>query len=240
VNVSDAGPMMFNSRYTLEQARSAGVRAPVMTVVHPGVEPRFLQPLPTKPWRWRMVYVGRIDRQKGIDTAVAALAMLPREATLTVWGSGDERYIDELRATATSLGVAERLRFAGFANDAAIVAAYAQADVAVFPVRWSEPFGLVPLEAMGLGQPVVSTARGGTAEFLEDGVNALVFDADDPAGLAACVERLGENEQLRNRLRDGGARTAAAYPAARFAERTVVEIVNAAVPAGHPALEIAR
>ena len=48
-----------------------------MTVIHPGIGERFLRPLAPEPWRWRMVYVGRIDRQKGIDTAVAALAHLP-------------------------------------------------------------------------------------------------------------------------------------------------------------------
>jgi glycosyltransferase involved in cell wall biosynthesis len=199
-----------------------------MTVVHPGIEERFLQPLPTEPWRWRMVCVGRIDRQKGIDTAVAALAQLPREATLTVLGSGDERYIDELRALAERLGVAGQLRLEGFADHHGLVSAYAAADVVVFPVRWNEPFGLVPLEAMGLGRPVVATARGGSAEFLEHGVNALVFDADDPAGLADAVKHLAERPELRDQLRAEGRRTAASYPAAGFAARTVEEIVNAA------------
>jgi glycosyltransferase involved in cell wall biosynthesis len=228
VDASRAGSMVFNSHYTLEQARSAGMHAARMTVVHPGIGERFVQPLPTEPWRWRMVCVGRIDRQKGIDTAVAALAQLPREATLTVWGSGDERYIDELRALAERLGVAGQLRLEGFADRDGLISAYAEADVVVFPVRWNEPFGLVPLEAMGLGRPVVATARGGSAEFLEHDANALVFDADDPAGLAACVRRLAEREELRSRLQAEGRRTAASYPAADFAARTVEEIVSAA------------
>jgi glycogen(starch) synthase len=228
VDVSRAGSMVFNSRYTLEQARSAGMHAARMTVVHPGIDERFLEPLSTEPWRWRMVCVGRIDRQKGIDTAVAALAQLPREATLTVWGSGDERYIDELRALAERLGVAGQLRLEGFADHDGLVSAYAEADVVVFPVRWNEPFGLVPLEAMGLGRPVVATARGGSAEFLEHGANALVFDADDPAALAACVRLLAEREELRSQLLAEGRRTASSYPAAGFAARTVEEIVGAA------------
>ena len=231
VDVSRAGSMVFNSQYTLERARSAGMHAARMTVVHPGIAERFLQPLPSEPWRWRMVCVGRIDRQKGIDTAVAALAQLPREATLTVWGSGDERYIDELRAMAERLGVAGQLRLEGFADHDGLVSAYADADVVVFPVRWNEPFGLVPLEAMGLGRPVVATARGGSAEFLEHGANALVFDADDPAGLADTVKRLAERPELRDQLRAEGRRTAASYPAAGFAAQTVEEIVGAAGPA---------
>jgi glycosyltransferase involved in cell wall biosynthesis len=230
VDVAHAGGMVFNSRYTLERARAAGVSAARMTVVHPGIDERFLQPTPTEPWRWRMMYAGRIDRQKGIDTAVAALAQLPREATLTVWGSGDQRYTDELLALAERLGVTAQLRIEGFVEHDGLVAAYAGADVVVFPVRWNEPFGLVPLEAMGLDRPVVSTARGGTAEFLEHGVNALVFDAEDPAGLAAAVTLLAERDELRDRLRAGGRRTAASYTAAGFAARTVEEIVGAAAP----------
>jgi len=228
VEISDAGPMVFNSRYTMERTRCAGVHARRMTVVPPGIEDRFRESLPAEPWRWRMVYVGRVDWVKGVDTAVAALARLPRQSTLTVWGSGEQRYVHKLNAMAKELGVATQLRFAGFAADDALLGAYAAADVVLFPVRWNEPFGLVPLEAMGLGRVVVSTARGGTAEFLEDGVNALVFDADDPERLAECVRRLGRDEQLRQRLRAGGQRTAARYSAERFAKRTVEEIIGPA------------
>lgn len=236
VDINHAGPMVFNSRYTMEEARRAGVQAGRMTVVPPGVEEKLLKALPDQAWRWRMVCLGRIDRQKGIDTAVAALARLPPDATLTVWGSGDERYVRELLAMAQELGVSQQLHFAGFAGDDSLRSAYAEADIVLFPVRWNEPFGLVPLEAMALGRPVVSTARGGAAEYLEDGVNALIFDADDPAGLAECVKRLATDNELRSRVRDGGRRTAATYSATRFAERTVEEIVEAArsAPEGLP------
>ena len=228
VEVERAGSFVFNSQYTLERAREAGVRSPTMTVVHPGIDPRFLEPAPAEPWRWRLAYVGRIDRLKGIDTAVAALAHLPSTATLTVWGSGDERYIAEMRALAARLGARDRVRFCGFAGAEQLWSAYAEADAVVFPVRWNEPFGLVPLEAMGVGRPLVTTARGGTAEFVRDGDNALVFSADDARALAQLVERLAIDEELRARLAEGGRRTAAHYTVARFAECTVREIVRAA------------
>jgi glycosyltransferase involved in cell wall biosynthesis len=84
---------------------------------------------------------------------------------------------------------------------------------------------------MGVGRPVVTTARGGTAEFVRARENALVFDADDPAGLAGCVVRLASDPALRSRLVAGGRATAAAFTADRFADRTVDEIVRAARPA---------
>jgi glycosyltransferase involved in cell wall biosynthesis len=239
VEVNDAGAFVFNSHYTLERARRAGISSSSMTIVHPGIDDRFQKQVPPTPWRWRLAYVGRIDRQKGIDTAVAALEHLPPESTLTVWGTGDESYVSELKSLAARIGAGDRVRFEGFAEGERLKAAYADADAVVFPVRWNEPFGLVPLEAMGVGRPVVTTSRGGTAEFVRDGENALAFDADDAGGLAACVRRLAADELLRHRLLAGGRRTAGRFSEAEFAERTVEEIVRvlerpaaAASPAG--------
>lgn len=226
VDVKRAGPFVFNSNYTLERAREVGVDSAAMTVVHPGIDERFLEPLAPQPWQWRIAYVGRIDRQKGIDTAVEALAHLPATTTLVVRGSGDARYVAELQELSERVGAARRVRFEGFADVDALRAVYDDADVVVFPVRWNEPFGLVPLEAMGLGRPVVTTARGGTAEFIRNEDNALVFGADDPVALAACVTRLAEDEGLRSRLREGGRRTAKQHRAGRFAQQTLDEIVR--------------
>jgi len=228
VDVDRAGKFVFNSRYTLSRARMAGIAAAGAKVIYPGIDERFLEQLAPQPWRWHIVYVGRIDRQKGIDTAVRALSHLPPEATLTVYGTGDNAYIAEMEALAEQLGATDRVRFKGFVSGPAVRRAYADADAVVFPVRWNEPFGLSPLEAMGMGRPVVTTARGGTAEFVRDGENALVFDADDAQGLAACVRCLAEDDAVRNRLLEGGHLTAGRFTATRFAELTVDEIVNAA------------
>lgn len=228
VDLDGAGPFVFNSRYTLERARQAGLAAPETTVVHPGIDERFLEILPAQPWRWRLAYVGRIDRQKGVDTAVKALAHLSPEATLAVWGTGDDGYVAEMTRLASGLGIADRVRFEGWASPDELRSVYANADAVLFPVRWEEPFGLVPLEAMALGRPVVTTARGGTAEFVRDGENALVFDVDGDAELAAAVRRLAADAALRAHLREGGRQTAAHYTITRFAELTLEEIVQAA------------
>jgi glycogen(starch) synthase len=227
VDVDAAGPFVFNSRYTRDRARQAGF-ARVAEVVEPGIDERFLvdPPPPPAAWRWRLAYVGRLDRQKGIDTAIEALAKLPAQATLAVWGTGDQAYVAELAELADRLGVRRRISFKGFAEAETLRQAYAAADAIVFPVRWNEPFGLVPLEAMALRRPVVSTARGGTAEFIADGDNALVFDADDAAGLAHRLERLASEPALRARLVDRGRRTAERYGRDRFAERVVTAIVG--------------
>jgi glycogen synthase len=81
---------------------------------------------------------------------------------------------------------------------------------------------------MGLGRPVVSTARGGSAEFLRDGENALVFEPGDAQGLAGAITRLASDPQLRERLLRGGRLTAAEHTIERFADQTVQAILDAA------------
>ena len=228
VEFETAGRFVFNSQYTLESAREAGITPPIARVVPPGIEPALGQPLEPRPWRWRLLYIGRLDRQKGIDTAVQALSLLPPEASLDVWGTGQETYVAAMKTLATELGLDGRVRFHGWAGPDQRLAAYREADVVVFPVRWKEPFGLVPLEAMGVRRLVASTARGGSAEFLRDEQNALTFEPDDASALAAVIMRLAQDDGLRETLLEGGVQTAARYTLERFADATVSEILAAA------------
>jgi glycogen synthase len=224
VDESSAGPFVFCSRYTLERARHAGTDVTRAEIVFPGIDDRFLEPSPRPRWSWRLAYIGRIDRQKGVDTAVEALSHLPGQATLSIWGSGDAGYVNEMLTRARALGLEGRVSFRGFVERESLYSAYSEADAVVFPVRWEEPFGLVPLEAMGVGRPVVATARGGTREFVRHERNALIFDADDDRALADCVSRLARDDSLRDRLVEAGRRTAAEYTMKGFAEQIVAQI----------------
>jgi len=87
---------------------------------------------------------------------------------------------------------------------------YRAADVCVFASEWPEPFGLVPLEALACGTPVVATGVGGSGEFLVDGVNAVLFEAGDPGSLATAVRKLAADPALRRALVANG-RTTAEY-----------------------------
>jgi glycosyltransferase involved in cell wall biosynthesis len=104
-------------------------------------------------------------------------------------------------------------------------AAYAAADAVLFPSEWPEPWGLVPLEAMSVGRPVVATGTGGSAEYLEDGVNCLLFPAGDATALAARVRELAASPELQARLREGGFATAARFTQASF-DRAVVDALE--------------
>jgi glycosyltransferase involved in cell wall biosynthesis len=212
--------------------RSAAERwsLPPAEVAHGGIDPRFLADAPVAAaWAWRLLYVGRIDPRKGIATLLEALAGLPSEATLSVVGGGEEAHLDELRGRAGELGLGDRVDFAGRRAREELPSIYAAADAVVFPVLWDEPWGLVPLEAMACGRPVVATGTGGSSEYLRDGRNCLLFAAGDAGQLAERVTRLASDPTLRERLRAGGLETAAANTDAAFnarVEAVIAEVIS--------------
>jgi glycosyltransferase involved in cell wall biosynthesis len=206
-------------------------RFPEAEIVPHGVNPAEF-PIPTaappdRAWQWRLVYVGRMDDRKGIDTVVQALAQLPREACLTLVGRGDDRYRAQLEALADQLGVASRVRFR-VAERADLAGVYRGADVVVFPSTWEEPFGLVPLEAMACGTPVIATGTGGSGEFLAPGVNCLYFTPADPGSLTDAVQRLAQDGSLRRRLVESGFTTAGRLTTVRLGDDMEIRLMAAA------------
>jgi glycogen synthase len=227
VNFGAAARWVFVSESSRRRVDALGLGLRDTAVAHSGIEARFLEAAPEHDWDWRLLYVGRLDERKGIHTAIDALGRLPQQATLTVAGGWDDAQERRLRDLAARLGVADRVRFEGQVERDRLPALYAAADAVVFPVVWEEPWGLVPLEAMGVGRPVVATGRGGSAEYLADGENALLFPAGDAAALAATVERLAGDPALRDRLRARGRDTAARHPERHFneaVERHLLEV----------------
>lgn len=215
VDPSVHGRYVFISAYSRDKARrEGGWDLPDTAVVHSGIEEaRFPVHPAREDFAHRMVYVGRLDPRKGIGTAIAALAHLPDEATLRLVGTGNDEDLAGFRALAAPYG--DRVRFESQVAHDALHGVYASGDVVLFPVSWPEPWGLVPIEAMAVGRPVVATGTGGSAEYLTDAVNCLRVPVDDAAALAASVRRLAD-PALRARLREGGARTARTYTQAAF------------------------
>src|SRR5687768_12399753 len=171
------------------------------------VVPLGIGPAPVAPAteRWpapsglRLLAVGRLSRYKGFDVLLAALAR-PADASLLLVGAGEcER---ELRAQALALGLQQRVRFAGALEDDQLASAYASADAFVLPsLDRGEAFGLVLLEAMRAGLPVVASAipGSGIGFVVEEGESGLLVPPGDTAALAEALARLAD-PALRMRL----------------------------------------
>lgn len=191
--------------------------APQHTIVVPsGIDDTLFRRHPRPPWRGRLLYVGRLAGGKGVTDAIDALADLPEDVTLQIVAADRPERWSALRDYLARTPVADRVSAAS-AQRHELPAMYADADVLLFPSRWREPFGLVPLEAMACGTPVIATGVGGSASYLVDGGNALVTPPGDPGGLAAAVEKLAGDDRLRAVLVEGGFRTSRHYTVDRTA-----------------------
>jgi glycosyltransferase involved in cell wall biosynthesis len=152
--------------------------------------------------------VGRLQRWKRVELALrampAVLAALPG-ARLRVLGSAapglDEDYPAELEAEAEELGIADRVDFLGHVEDGA--AAIRELDVLVHCAE-VEPFGLVPIEGMIAGVPVVVPDEGGPRETVRQGIDGLRVDPTDRAALAEAIVALGRDADRRAQMGAAG------------------------------------
>jgi glycosyltransferase involved in cell wall biosynthesis len=141
----------------------------------------------------------RLVPRKGVEDAIRALAHLA-DAELHVVGGGEDVEADpearRLRAIAAGLGVDDRLKLRGRVERDRMPAVLRGAD-AVVCAAWYEPFGIVPLEAMACGVPVVASAVGGLTDTVLNGVTGRHVPARDPGRLAHALRSLLDDPWLR-------------------------------------------
>jgi D-inositol-3-phosphate glycosyltransferase len=137
------------------------------------------------------LYVGRFDPVKGMDRLLEAIAQTDRSSRLQlVIVGGDGRANAEhrrLQAKSRQLGIDDRVRFVGRIDQLDLPPYYHAADMLVLPSHY-ESFGLVTLEALGCGVPVVATPVGVAAEILQPRRNGWIVDSADPGGLARGIQ----------------------------------------------------
>jgi glycosyltransferase involved in cell wall biosynthesis len=158
--------------------------------------------------------LGRLHRNKGFDTLLSALRLLP-EIYLWLAGEGEQR--EMLERQARSLGIAERVRFLGWREDTA--ALLAAADFLVCPSR-HEPLGNVVIEAWAAGRAVAAAASEGPGALIRENETGLLVPVDAADALAAAMARLARDPALRARLAAAGR---AAYEA-EYSEPRVVAL----------------
>ena len=177
----------------------------------------------------RVLFVGRFVYYKGVEVLVDAMAGC--EGTLVLVGAGPLEAA--LRARASALGIADRVRFAGHVSDDDLPAYYRACDLFVLPsVARTEAFGVVQVEAMAAGLPVVSTnLPTGVPWVNQDGVSGLVVEPGDAAALGAAIRRVTGDAALRTRLSDGARRRADGMFTRERMVRSFHDLVEAVVRA---------
>ncbi len=202
VTISLADAISAPSAEILERTRTHyGLNLDAASVIPP---PAPVVPIQDR-WRLegcdrsRILFLGRFDRHKGGDVAIDCVRILTRNFPhLRLWFAGrDAAFLDESGRSWSLAGylaqrapeVAGRVDLLGRQPDAAVAALRRQAFLTIVASRY-ETFGLVALEAMAHGCPLVATRTGGIAETVTDGVNGLLCEPGDPAGMAVQVARL--------------------------------------------------
>jgi D-inositol-3-phosphate glycosyltransferase len=149
-----------------------------------------------------LLFVGRLDPIKGIDLLLESVSLLRTPARLLVVGGdpGGDPEVERLRARAAELGIAARVRFPGAVPQRNLPAYYHAADAVVVSSRY-ESFGLVAVEALACGVPVVASAAGGLPSIIREGVNGLLVPWRTPQAFAERIDLLLEDAALAERLR---------------------------------------
>ena len=199
-----------------------GAAAERISVIPCGVDTELFQPrsqavardlleLPPDPM---LLYVGRLQPIKGLDTLLAAMTRLPGPARLLIVGGDQDEpengHGEWLRARVTELGLEDRVRFLGPQRQDRLPLFYAAAEATVMPSHY-ESFGMVALEAMACGTPVVASRVGGLRTTVRDGVTGYLVPEGDPAALADRLRILLEDRDTRERLGREAVRWAAEH-----------------------------
>ncbi|MCL4560350.1 MAG: glycosyltransferase [Chloroflexi bacterium] len=212
-----------------------------ITVVPPGVDTSRFYPIPADearavvgvpPGERLLLYVGRIEPLKGVDTLIRAIALMRQEGLLSVYPhylaiiGGDPDVSPEdmtaemarLQALSASLGLGDLVVFLGKRSQDSLAYYYSAAEVVVVPSHY-ESFGMVALEAMACGTPVVASQVGGLAFLVQDGITGFHVPDGNPDALCDALSRLIMSPGLRRKMAENAAAYALGYAWEKVAPR---------------------
>jgi D-inositol-3-phosphate glycosyltransferase len=206
-----------------------GVDPRRVTVIPCGVDLDLFRPTgpvwPSSTGRTRVVCVSRLVPRKGIADVVEAVAGLPDAELLVAGGppaaklAGDE-HAQSLLALAELLGAGDRVQLLGAVDHDLVPSLLRSASVACC-TPWYEPFGLVAVEAMACGAPVVATAVGGLAETVIDGATGMLVPPRRPESIRAAIASVVRHSSGGRSMRQASVRRAQRYGWADIARRTL-------------------
>jgi glycosyltransferase involved in cell wall biosynthesis len=157
----------------------------------------------------RVLFAGNVVANKGVGTVLEAFIRIAPEhprVSLLIAGSSEDGTADQVKARARDAGVAERVQMLGFVEHGELPALYRSVDVLAVPSQYEGGPGMVYLEAMACGLPVIAGRAGGAAEAVADGETGILVAPDDSERTAAALEALLGDAQLRARMGQAGRR----------------------------------
>lgn len=195
---------VVGSRYMADHAAAHGFPPERLHVINLFAEkadsPASLEPVAREPDL--VLFVGQLLMGKGLDVLIEAVARARTRPRLAIAGSGRQEH--RFRTLARRWHVADRVSFLGRLGTAQLDLLYRGATCVAVPSRTPETFGLVGVEALNHGTPVIASSVGGVHEWLEHERTGLVVEPGDPGALAAAIDRLVENPGLARSLGDVG------------------------------------
>jgi glycosyltransferase involved in cell wall biosynthesis len=201
----------------VEELRALGLPPGRASVIPCGVDTDAFRPTPaSKGERPRLLVIGRIVERKGVGNVIESLAQLPGVELLIAGGPSPEVLETEpqvvrLRELARLLGVEDRVKFLGSVSRDDVPTLMCSADIVV-AVPWYEPFGIVPVEAMACGRPVVGSAVGGLLDTVVPGVTGELVAPRRPDLLAPVLrDLLDDPVRCQSYAEAGRARAVATY-----------------------------
>ena len=202
--------VIVNSQYMREEViRLFDVAGDTLDIIPNGIDPHMFEPVQVDMSLRRchaadndriVFFVGRLTYEKGVHLLMDAIPkVLSRyqDVKFIIAGKGQE--LDALRQRAWNMGVAHRVDFPGFLPEEDLLKMFRVVDLAVFPSLY-EPFGIVALEGMVAGLPVVVSDAGGLNEIVENRVNGMKFPTGNPDMLAEAIVTLLLDGDLRTRI----------------------------------------
>lgn len=204
------------SEYVRRKLADAGALPHGARVIYNGIDPEPFVRAATRrapnDGDMRLIYTGGILAHKGVHTAIEAMGLLRQRdevegVSLMLVGGGHPDYEADLKERVAELGLDAHVTFRGRVPRDRIPGLLSGSDVFLFTSVWAEPIARSVMEAMAAELAVIGTPVGGQGEMLEDGLNALVFPAEDAEELAASILRLRRDPHLRTQLAEAGQRT---------------------------------
>ena len=196
-------PIQVFSRFMREQLARAGLDEALIHVT-PYPVPPLADPQPPDEHDDRPVVFanGRLNKEKGFDLLIRALYDVGEPVHLVIAGYGHAR--DALEQVAIRAPQGNRVTFPGWLSPPAMAGWYRRAAVVAVPSAWAEPFGIVGLEAMAHGKPVVAFDVGGIREWLADGETGILVPPGDAAKLGRAIGTLLQDRALRQKMGEAG------------------------------------